>query len=67
MRPLRVIRLTNPESGGPIEGLLRSSEAFIHQGHEVEVVCLESAEEVASRDFYFPDLVPALANTDNCH
>ncbi len=54
MRLLRVIRRTNPESGGPIEGLLRSSEALIRLGHEVEVVSLESADEAASRGFLFP-------------
>jgi glycosyltransferase involved in cell wall biosynthesis len=54
MRLLRVIRQTNPESGGPIEGLLRSSEALIRLGHEVEVVSLESADEAASRRFPFP-------------
>ena len=53
MKLLRVIRQTNPESGGPIEGLLRSSEALIRHGHEIEVVSLESAEEAASRDFPF--------------
>jgi glycosyltransferase involved in cell wall biosynthesis len=53
MRLLRVIRQTNPESGGPIEGLLRSSEALIRHGHEVEVVSLESADEAASRGFPF--------------
>jgi glycosyltransferase involved in cell wall biosynthesis len=54
MRLLRVIRSTNAESGGPIEGLLRSSEFLIHEGHEVEVVSLEDKEEVASRSFPFP-------------
>ena len=53
MRLLRVIRQTNPESGGPIEGLLRSSEALIRLGHEVEIVSLESADEAASRGFSF--------------
>ena len=54
MKLLRVIRQTNPESGGPIEGLLRSSEILIRQGHEVEVVSLDSAEEAKSREFPFP-------------
>ncbi|WP_348260936.1 glycosyltransferase [Telmatobacter sp. DSM 110680] len=54
MRLLRVIRQTNPESGGPIEGLLRSSEVLIRNGHEVEVVSLESADEAESRGFSFP-------------
>ena len=54
MRLLRVIRETSPESGGPIEAMLRSSEALIRLGHEVEVVSLESAEAAASRGFPFP-------------
>ena len=54
MRLLRVIRQTNPETGGPIEGLLRSSEVLISYGHEVEVVSLESADEAATRGFPFP-------------
>ena len=53
MRLLRVIRSTNPESGGPSERLLRSSEALIRDGHEVEVVSLESEEDVAPRKFPF--------------
>ena len=53
MRLLRVIRSTNPESGGPSERLLRSSEALIRDGHEVEVVSLESEADVAPRKFPF--------------
>ena len=53
MRLLRVIRNTNPESGGPIERLLSSSEALLRDGHEVEVVSLESEEDVAKRQFPF--------------
>ena len=45
---------TNPETGGPIEGLLRSSEMLLRDGHEVEVVCLEPEEDVAKRKFPFP-------------
>jgi glycosyltransferase involved in cell wall biosynthesis len=54
MRLLRVIRDTRPESGGPVEGLLRSSEVLIRNGHEVEVVSLDSEEEAASRNLPFP-------------
>ena len=54
MRLLRVIRDTRPESGGPVEGLLRVSEVLIRNGHEVEVVSLDSTEEAASRNFPFP-------------
>src|ERR1700748_173270 len=54
MKLLRVIRETAPESGGPIEGLLRSSEALIRHGHEVEVVSLDSEDDAKSRDYPFP-------------
>ena len=54
MRLLRVIRDTKAESGGPVEGLIRSSEVLIRLGHEVEVVSLDSAQEAESRRFPFP-------------
>ena len=54
MRLLRVIRSTGPESGGPIEGLLRNSEKLLRDGHEVEVVSLESEADAAKRNFPFP-------------
>jgi len=54
MRLLRVIRSTGPESGGPIEALLRSSEILLRDGHEVEVASLESEAEAAKRNFPFP-------------
>ncbi|SRR6266568_4464665 len=54
MRLLRIIRSTDPESGGPIEALLRSSEVLLRAGHEIEVVSLESEEDVAGRSFPFP-------------
>jgi glycosyltransferase involved in cell wall biosynthesis len=54
MRLLHVIGSTNPETGGPIEALLRISEVLLRVGHEVEVVSLESAEEARRRMFPFP-------------
>ncbi len=54
MKLLRVIRRTDLESGGPIEGLIRSSEELIRRGHQVEVVSLESADEAISRKYSFP-------------
>jgi glycosyltransferase involved in cell wall biosynthesis len=54
VRVLQVIRSTDPESGGPIEALLRTSEVLLREGHEVEVVSLEPASEIASRSFPFP-------------
>ena len=54
MRLLHVICTTDPESGGPIEALLRLSEVLVSDGHEVAVVSLESPEEAAQRAFPFP-------------
>lgn len=54
MRLLRVIRTTDPESGGPIEALVRTSEILIRKGHEVEVVSLEPADDAARRALPFP-------------
>ncbi len=54
VRLLRVIRSTDPESGGPIEGLIRTSEILMRAGHEVEVVSLESQETAARRSLPFP-------------
>jgi glycosyltransferase involved in cell wall biosynthesis len=51
MRLLHVIRSMRPESGGPLEGLYRMVEVFARDGHYVEVVTLESEEEVARRTF----------------
>lgn len=53
MRLLHVIRGTDPESGGPIEALLRISEVLMRDGHEVEVVSLEAAEDAHARNFPF--------------
>lgn len=53
MRLLHVIRSTDAESGGPIEALLRISEVLLQDGHEVEVVSLESAADIAERKFPF--------------
>ncbi len=54
MRLLHVIRTTDLESGGPIEGLLRGAEVHIRDGHTIEVVSLEAQEEVAQQMFPFP-------------
>jgi len=51
---LQIIRSTDPESGGPIEALLRTSEVLLRDGHEVEVVSLESKGDAESRGFAFP-------------
>ncbi|HVC47829.1 MAG TPA: glycosyltransferase [Terracidiphilus sp.] len=54
MRLLHVIRGTDPETGGPIEALIRISEVLMRDGHEVEVVSLEEAEDARRRNFPFP-------------
>ena len=54
MRLLHVICSTDPESGGPIEALLRLSEVLLRDGHEVAVASLESPEEAAKRALPFP-------------
>jgi glycosyltransferase involved in cell wall biosynthesis len=53
MRLLHVIRETDPESGGPIEALLRISEVLMRNGHEVEVVSLEDSADASARNFPF--------------
>ncbi|MGB7547699.1 MAG: glycosyltransferase [Terracidiphilus sp.] len=53
MKLLHVICSTAPESGGPIEALLRLSEVLLLDGHEIAVVSLESEEEAAKRSFPF--------------
>jgi glycosyltransferase involved in cell wall biosynthesis len=54
MRLLHVIRSTDPETGGPIEGVLRSAEVMLREGHQVEAVSLESPEDVARRKTPIP-------------
>ena len=54
MRLLHVIAGTDPESGGPIEALLRISEVLIRDRHEVAVVSLEDERELARRKLPFP-------------
>jgi glycosyltransferase involved in cell wall biosynthesis len=54
MKLLHVIAGSDPESGGPIEALLRISEVLVRDGHQVAVVTLEEESEVARRKFPFP-------------
>ena len=53
-RVLNVIHRTSPESGGPIESVVRTSEALQKAGHYVEVLSLDSKKELAARHFSFP-------------
>lgn len=54
IRLLHVIQTVNPESGGPIEALLRISEVLTRRGHSVEVVSLDSPEEIARYSMPIP-------------
>ena len=54
MKLLHVISLSDPETGGPIEALLRISEVLVRDGHQVAVVCLEDEQELAGRNFPLP-------------
>jgi glycosyltransferase involved in cell wall biosynthesis len=54
MKVLQVIRSTDAKSGGPIEALVRTSEVLLREGHQVEVVSLESEKDAASRRYPFP-------------
>src|SRR5664279_2486607 len=54
MKLLHVIAGTDPESGGPIEAVLRISEVLIRDGHQVAVLSLEDELETAKRKFPFP-------------
>ncbi len=54
MKILHVIAGTDPESGGPIEALLRISEVSLQDGHQVAVASLEDAGEITARKFPFP-------------
>ena len=53
MKLLHVISSTDPESGGPIEALLRISEVLIRDGHQIATVSLENPDEVVRRNFPF--------------
>lgn len=53
MKILRIIATVDPRTGGPIEGLTRSSEAMRRLGHEVEVATLDIPDAPWVRDFPF--------------
>lgn len=54
MKLLHVICTTDLESGGPIEAVQRITEVLIQDGHDIQVVSLESPEVVSKRSFHFP-------------
>ncbi len=54
LRLLHVIQTVNPESGGPIEALLRISEVLARRGHSVEVLSLDAPQDMARFAMPFP-------------
>lgn len=61
MKYLHIISSINPEQGGPIEGIRLLSTEMLKNGHQPEVVCLDSPnEEFIER---FPVKVHALGPT----
>src|SRR5262245_4361564 len=53
MKILRVIGSVNPDYGGPIEGLIRSSEALSKLGHITEVATLDHEDSELPKNFPF--------------
>lgn len=54
MKILRSIHSLNPAIGGPLESIKQSSVALAARGHQVEIVCLDSADARWLRDFPAP-------------
>ncbi len=63
MRILRVIASVDPEHGGPIEGLKRSTEVLTQAGHVTEVVSCDDPAAPYVAEFQYP--VHALGPTAN--
>lgn len=53
MRILRVIPTLDPRSGGPLEGLLRSTAIIDGLGHQTEVVCVDPPDSPYLKDLPF--------------
>lgn len=45
MKILHIIRSVNPEGGGPIEGIVQLSNIHINNGHNVEILSLDSPND----------------------
>lgn len=54
LKILRVISTVNPQAGGPINGLLNSTELLITKGHLVEVLALDDPESSWIETFRYP-------------
>lgn len=51
MRILQTISSVNPSGGGTIEAIKQLGQVLVHQGHIVEVVCLDEPEAPWIREF----------------
>lgn len=54
MRILRVIKSIDRAGGGPIAGIIQSSQVFLEWGHRVEIVCLDPPDSPWLKDFLIP-------------
>jgi glycosyltransferase involved in cell wall biosynthesis len=54
MKILRVISSVNPAAGGPINGLVNSSNELSSLGHKIEVLALDDPQESWVQDFQYP-------------
>jgi glycosyltransferase involved in cell wall biosynthesis len=61
MRILRAIKSTDRAGGGPIEGIIQSSQVLLEWGHTVEIVCLDSPSAPWLKSF--PIATHALGST----
>ena len=53
MKILRVISSVNPAAGGPINGLVNSSNELLKLGHEIDVLSLDDPTSVWIKNFNF--------------
>ena len=51
MKILNVIPSVNPIGGGPVEAIKQSGQALLHQGHIVEVACLDAPDSPWLKEF----------------
>tara|TARA_R110001583_G_scaffold1285_1_gene10552 strand:- start:20480 stop:21628 length:1149 start_codon:yes stop_codon:yes gene_type:complete len=54
MKILRVISSINPENGGPINGLVNSSEILVKKDHTINVLSLDDPQADYVKEFPFP-------------
>ena len=51
MKILRAIRSVNMEEGGTVEGLIQSSKSLIKKGHLVDIVSIDSPQDIHLTEF----------------